>query len=75
MPLEAASADLQKEVNILKDCHSEFVVAYKGTFEKDDKIWIAMEYCGGGSLCDLISICERVLTEEQVTHTYPSTTA
>ena len=27
---------------------------------------IVMEYCGGGSLCDLMSICERTLSEDQI---------
>jgi serine/threonine protein kinase len=25
-----------------------------------------MEYCGAGSLCDLMAICERTLSEEQI---------
>jgi len=25
-----------------------------------------MEYCGAGSLCDLMAICERTLDEEQI---------
>jgi serine/threonine protein kinase len=28
-----------------------------------------MEYCGAGSLCDLMAICERTLTEEQIAAT------
>jgi len=42
------------------------VVAYIGTYEKDGNIWIVMEYCGAGSLCDLMAICERTLDEEQI---------
>ena len=34
------TAELQKEINILKECHSDFVVAYKGTFMKDKNIWV-----------------------------------
>jgi len=59
-------AELQKEINILKDCHSSFIVAYKGAFEKDNNIWIVMEYCGAGSVCDLMAICEKTLNEEQI---------
>lgn len=25
-----------------------------------------MEYCGAGSLCDLMAICDRKLNEEQI---------
>lgn len=57
---------LEKEINILKECKSEYIVAYKGSFEKNGKLWIVMEYCGAGSLCDLMAICDRRLTEEQI---------
>lgn len=60
------SSDLRKEIHFLKDCHSEFIVAYKGSYAKDNHIWIVMEYCGAGSLCDLMAICERTLKEEQI---------
>jgi len=52
-------AELRKEINILKDCDSAFIVAYKGAYEKDNNIWIVMEYCGAGSVCDLMAICEK----------------
>jgi serine/threonine protein kinase len=45
---ESETSDLQKEINILKHCHSPYIVAYKGSFAKDGKIWIVMEYCGAG---------------------------
>jgi len=63
---EDDTAELQKEVNILKECHSSHIVAYKGTYEKDGNIWIAMEYCGAGSICDLMAICEKTLLEDQI---------
>lgn len=59
-------AELRKEINILKDCNSPEIVAYKGAYEKDNNIWIVMEYCGAGSVCDLMAICEKTLTEEQI---------
>lgn len=58
--------ELKREISILKHCHSPFIVSYKGTFEKDNQMWIVMEYCGAGSVCDLMQICERVLTEAQI---------
>ncbi len=61
-----ALADLRKELNILRACSSAYIVAYKGAFEKDGKIWIAMEYCAAGSLCDLMSICDTTLSEVQI---------
>lgn len=63
---EAASADLVKEINILKQCNSKYIVAYRGSYIKDGKLWIAMEFCGAGSLSDLMAICDVVLSEDQI---------
>ena len=59
-------ADLQKEINILKECKSPYIVAYKGSFEKKGRLWIAMEYCGAGAICDLMAICETTLDEKLI---------
>lgn len=63
---EDDTSELQKEINILRECHSPYIVSYKGTYKKDDNIWIAMEYCGAGSVCDLMAICEKTLDEAQI---------
>jgi len=66
LEVEEDTTTLQKEISILSQCHSKYIVAYKGAFEKDGHIWIVMEYCGAGSVCDIMAICDRVLTEEQI---------
>lgn len=63
---EQETADIQKEINILKVCDSKYIVRYKGTYSHEGKLFIAMEYCGVGSLSDLMAICEITLTEKQV---------
>lgn len=60
------ASELQREIHILKECDSDYIVRYRGSFFKDNRLWIVMEYCGAGSLCDLMAICERTLTEEQI---------
>lgn len=60
------TGDLRKEIEILKQCNSPYIVQYKGCFQKDGHIWIVMEYCGAGSICDLMAICEKTLTEDQI---------
>jgi len=60
------TAELQREINILRECDCEWIVRYKGSYKKDGNVWIVMEFCGAGSLCDLMAICERTLTEEQI---------
>jgi len=66
LEVEEDTTTLQKEINILSQCHSKYIVAYKGAFEKDGHIWIVMEYCGAGSVCDIMAICDRVLSEAQI---------
>ena len=41
------TAELQKEINILRECDSNSIVRYKGSYEKDGNVWIAMEYWSG----------------------------
>ena len=35
---------------MMRDCRHENVVAYYGTYLRRDKLWICMEFCGGGSM-------------------------
>jgi len=35
-----AVTELQKEINILRQCQSPYIVQYKGTFQKDNSIWV-----------------------------------
>lgn len=59
-------SDLQKEIEILQECDSPWIVSYKGTYETDGNVWIVMEYCGAGSLCDLMAICDKTLVEDEI---------
>ena len=58
-----------KEIKIMKDLKSPFTLKYYGCYNKDDAIWIIMEYCDGGSLQDIIDARENeevCLTEQQI---------
>jgi serine/threonine-protein kinase 24/25/MST4 len=47
--------DVQQEINVLAQINdSEFVTRYYGSFIKDTKLWIVMEYLAGGSVMDLV---------------------
>jgi hypothetical protein len=37
-------------------CDSQFVTKYYGSYLKETKLWIIMEYLGGGSALDLVTI-------------------
>mmetsp|Transcript_14931 Transcript_14931/g.29311 ORF Transcript_14931/g.29311 Transcript_14931/m.29311 type:complete len:365 (-) Transcript_14931:140-1234(-) len=58
--------DIKKEIQILQQCQSDYIVALKGVFCKDKTIWIAMEYCAAGSLSDMMTVCRRKLSEIQI---------
>ena len=47
-------ADIQQEISVLSTCASPFVTQYKTSFLRGYKLWIVMEYLGGGSCLDLV---------------------
>lgn len=46
-------AIIQQEILMMKDCRHPNIIAYYGSYLRRDKLWICMEYCGGGSLQDI----------------------
>lgn len=46
--------DIQQEISVLSTCDSPFVTQYKASFLQGHKLWIVMEYLGGGSCLDLV---------------------
>ncbi|KAE8166693.1 Pkinase-domain-containing protein [Aspergillus tamarii] len=45
--------EIQQEISVLATCASPFVTQYKASFLRGHKLWIVMEYLGGGSCLDL----------------------
>ncbi|XP_034948366.1 mitogen-activated protein kinase kinase kinase kinase 5 isoform X2 [Chelonus insularis] len=58
-------AMIQQEILMMKDCRHPNIIAYYGSYLRRDKLWICMEYCGGGSLQDIYHITGP-LTEIQI---------
>ncbi|XP_041352999.1 mitogen-activated protein kinase kinase kinase kinase 5-like isoform X2 [Gigantopelta aegis] len=49
-------AVIQQEIMMMKDCKHPNIVAYYGSYLRREKLWIAMEFCGGGSMQDIYHI-------------------
>ncbi|GLG95818.1 Serine/threonine-protein kinase hippo, partial [Gryllus bimaculatus] len=60
-------AIIQQEIVMMKDCRHPNIIAYYGSYLRRDKLWICMEYCGGGSLQDIYHITGP-LTELQIAY-------
>ncbi|OJD26485.1 STE/STE20/YSK protein kinase [Blastomyces percursus] len=46
--------EIQQEIAVLATCASPYVTQYRTSFLKGYKLWIVMEYLGGGSCLDLL---------------------
>ncbi|XP_058838861.1 mitogen-activated protein kinase kinase kinase kinase 3 isoform X1 [Topomyia yanbarensis] len=47
---------IQQEIVMMRDCRHPNIISYYGSYLRHDKLWICMEYCGGGSLQDIYQV-------------------
>eukprot|EP00761_Pharyngomonas_kirbyi_P012859 gb/GECH01012886.1/.p1 GENE.gb/GECH01012886.1/~~gb/GECH01012886.1/.p1 ORF type:complete len:447 (+),score=139.60 gb/GECH01012886.1/:1-1341(+) len=66
VPFENDMSDVAKEIGILKKLKSKYIIQYHESFQVDSELWIALEYAGGGSVSDMMTILKDVLTEPQI---------
>jgi serine/threonine protein kinase len=59
--------ELQNELEILRKCVHHSVVSYFGSYRKAGDLWIAMEYCGTGSVRDLLDALKYYTNGEEGT--------
>lgn len=50
----------------MQQCDSSYVVRYYGSYFQGSDLWIVMEYCGGGSVSDIMKLRKKVLNEEEI---------
>ncbi|XP_033030352.1 mitogen-activated protein kinase kinase kinase kinase 2 isoform X2 [Lacerta agilis] len=58
---------IQQEITTLRDCRHPNVVAYFGSYLRNERLWICMEYCGGGSLQEIYHTTGP-LSEKQIAY-------
>ncbi|CAM9492936.1 unnamed protein product [Lampetra planeri] len=58
---------IQQEIIMMQECQHINIVAYFGSYLRWDKLWICMEYCGGGSLQDIYHVTGP-LSERQIAY-------
>ncbi|XP_063295057.1 mitogen-activated protein kinase kinase kinase kinase 5 [Pelobates fuscus] len=58
---------IQQEIFMVKECKHLNIVAYFGSYLCREKLWICMEYCGGGSLQDIYHVTGP-LSEYQIAY-------
>ncbi|XP_040189619.1 mitogen-activated protein kinase kinase kinase kinase 5 isoform X1 [Rana temporaria] len=58
---------IQQEIFMVKECKQTNIVAYFGSYLCREKLWICMEYCGGGSLQDIYHVTGP-LSENQIAY-------
>jgi len=67
MPIVGTDIDtLKKEVLVMKESVSSYIIKFYGSFLKDGDLWIVMENCDGGSVSDIIKSTRNPLNEDQI---------
>ena len=67
VPIEGTElSELKKEISILKQCSSPFIVQYYGSYIHDTDMWIVMEYCDAGSVADCMTATLVPLRENEI---------
>ncbi|VDK72158.1 unnamed protein product [Litomosoides sigmodontis] len=66
VPVDTDLQEIIKEISIMQQCDSKYVVKYYGSYFKNSDLWIVMEYCGAGSVSDIMRIRKKTLDEAEI---------
>jgi serine/threonine kinase 3 len=58
--------EIIKEISMMQQCDSDFIVKYFGSYLKDTHLWIVMEFCEYGSVSDIMKLLQRTLFESEI---------
>ncbi|CAL8101881.1 unnamed protein product [Calicophoron daubneyi] len=53
-----------QEIHTLRECRHPNIVQFYGSYLRNNKLWICMEYCGGQSMQDIYLFTRRPLEED-----------
>ncbi|KAH6823111.1 Protein kinase superfamily protein [Perilla frutescens var. hirtella] len=65
---EEGYEEIRGEIEMLQQCSHPNVVRYLGSYQGEEFLWIVMEYCGGGSVADLMNVTDEPLEEFQIAY-------
>ncbi|XP_076917285.1 serine/threonine-protein kinase 1-like isoform X2 [Bidens hawaiensis] len=65
---EEGYEEIRGEIEMLQQCSHPNVVRYLGSYQGEEYLWIVMEYCGGGSVADLMNVTDEPLDESQIAY-------
>lgn len=66
VPVDTDLQEIIKEISIMQQCDSQYVVKYYGSYFKNTDLWIVMEYCGAGSVSDVMRLRNKTLKEDEI---------
>lgn len=66
VPVDTDLQEIIKEITIMQQCDSRHVVKYYGSYFKNSDLWIVMEYCGAGSVSDIMRLRRKTLNECEI---------
>ncbi|UMM41360.1 hypothetical protein L5515_017651 [Caenorhabditis briggsae] len=66
VPVDTDLQEIIKEISIMQQCKSKYVVKYYGSYFKNSDLWIVMEYCGAGSISDIMRARRKPLSEKEI---------
>lgn len=73
VPLDTDLIEIIREIKVLGENDHPNVVRYYGSYLKADRLWIIMEYCGVGSVSDIMRLRRQPMSEPQIATIFAGT--